>query len=283
MHWFQSVDSADKNFSSAARSPPKGAKVMKDGAVYTVSCGAARCGYPQARMGGNPSVYITLLTLSDHLSNLAALLEAWPRTGRILNRLWPLEQGAGKGYETHISAQQDQARTHARIPCPHGDESRAPRLEAPSRQRPRTVDAVTRRTSAATTSNNPGLISSQGNRFTKNNRLLDAASYGRVFDGATRSRDEFFTVLCRRNKQSIARLGLAISKKHCRKATVRNRIKRIIRESFRQQQALLTDLDVVVINRPAATLATGRQISDSLDRHWQRCSKAKTREPRKDG
>ena len=257
--------------------------MMKDGAVYTVSCGAARCGYPQARMGGNPSVYITLLTLSGHLSNLAALLEAWPRTGRILNRLWPLEQGAGKGYETHISAQQDQARTHARIPCPHGDESRASRLEAPSRQRPRTVDAVTRRTSAATTSNNPGLISSQGNRFTKNNRLLDAAAFGRVFDKATRSRDKLFTVLCRRNKQSNARLGLAISKKHCRHATGRNRIKRIIRETFRQQQELLSGLDVVVINQPAATRATSQQICDSLETHWQRCSKARPRAPGTDG
>ena len=234
-------------------------------------------------MGGNPSVYISLLTLSDHLRTLAALLEARPRKGRILNRLWPLEQGAGKGYETHISAQQDQARTHARIPCSHGDESRAPHLEAPSRQRPHTVDTVTRRTSTTTTSNNARLINSQGNRFTKDNRLLDAASFGRVFDEATRSRDEFFTVLCRRNKQSIARLGLAISKKHCRKATARNRVKRIIRESFRQQQAQLAGLDVVVINRPAATMATGRQINDSLDRHWQRCSKAKIREPRKDG
>jgi len=257
--------------------------MMKDGAVYTVSCGAARCGYPQARMGGNPSVYTGLLTLSDHLRTLAALLKARPRAGRFLNRQWPLDKGAGKGYETHISAQQDQARTHPRFPCPHGDESRAPRLEAPSRQGPRTVDAVTRRTSDATASNNPGLISSEGRRFTKNNRLLDAADFGRVFDRATRSRDELFTVLCRRNKQSIARLGLAISKKHCRKATARNRIKRIIRESFRQQQALLAGLDVVVINRPGATAATSHQISDSLDRHWQRCSKARTQRPRKDG
>ena len=127
------------------------------------------------------------------------------------------------------------------------------------------------------------MISSQGNRFTKNNRLLNAAAFGRVFDGATRSRDEFFTVLCRRNKHSTARLGLAISKKHCRKATGRNRIKRIIRESFRHQQVLLAGLDVVVINRPAATTATDRQISDSLDQHWQRCSKAKSRGPRTDG
>jgi ribonuclease P protein component len=127
------------------------------------------------------------------------------------------------------------------------------------------------------------LISSQGNRFTRNHRLLDAAAFGRVFDRATRSRDELFTVLCRRNKQSIARLGLAISKKHCRKATGRNRIKRIIRESFRQQQALLAGLDVVVMNRPVATVATGREISDSLDKHWQRCSKAMDRDLRKDG
>ena len=256
---------------------------MKDGAVYTVSCGAARCGYPQAGIGGNSSVYTSLLTLSDHLSNLAALLKARPRPGRFLNRLWLLVKGAGKGYETHISAQQDQARTYPRVPCSYGDESRASRLEAPSRQGPHTVDAVTRRTSDATTSNNTGVISSQGNRFTKNHRLLDAAAFGRVFDRATRSRDELFTVLCTRNKQSIARLGLAISKKHCRMATARNRIKRIIRESFRQQQTFLAGLDVVVINRPGAAAATSRQISDSLDKHWQRCSRAKTQGPKTDG
>jgi ribonuclease P protein component len=191
--------------------------------------------------------------------------------------------GAGKGYETHISAQQDQARTYAWIPCPHGDESRASRHKAPPRKRPRTADAVTRQASATTTSKNSGLTSSQGNRFTKDNRLLEAAAFGRVFDRATRSRDALFTVLCRRNKQSEARLGLAISKKHCRKATARNRIKRIIRESFRQQQALLAGLDVVVINQPGATRATSREISDSLDKHWQRCSKAKASDLRKDG
>jgi ribonuclease P protein component len=127
------------------------------------------------------------------------------------------------------------------------------------------------------------LTSSPSNRFTKNNRLLDAAAFGRVFDRATRSRDQLFTVLCRRNQTSIARLGLAISKKHCRLATERNRIKRIIRESFRQQQVLLSGLDVVVMNRPGASAASRQDIADSLDQHWQRCSKAKTQGPRTDG
>ena len=43
--------------------------------------------------------------------------------------------------ETYVSAEQNQACTHTRFPCPYGDESRAPRVEAPSRQRPRQTHA----------------------------------------------------------------------------------------------------------------------------------------------
>jgi ribonuclease P protein component len=93
-----------------------------------------------------------------------------------------------------------------------------------------------------------------------------------VFKKATRSRDKFFTVLCRDNKDEPPRLGLAISKKHCRKATARNRIKRAIRESFRQHQHELTGLDIVVINQPPASLANTTAMKESLERHWQKCS-----------
>ena len=103
-----------------------------------------------------------------------------------------------------------------------------------------------------------------------------------MFKKASRSRDKLFTVLARGNDESIARLGLAISKKHCRRATARNRIKRIIRESFREQQEQLCGIDVVVINQPAATKASNDEIRGSLDKHWQRCSKAK-QEPKTNG
>ncbi len=112
-------------------------------------------------------------------------------------------------------------------------------------------------------------------RLQKENRLLDAAAFSRVFKKATRSRDKWFTVLCRSNDKNIARLGLAISKKHCRKAHCRNRIKRIVRESFRQHQAILAGLDVVVINQPAAAGAGNRQLFDSMAGHWQQCEKQK--------
>jgi ribonuclease P protein component len=111
-------------------------------------------------------------------------------------------------------------------------------------------------------------------RFGRNNRLLNAAAFDHVFKKANRSRDKWFTVLSRENNGGGARLGLAISKNRCRKATARNRIKRIVRESFRHHQAELGSLDVVVINQAAAATATSRQLFDSLAGHWGRCGPA---------
>ena len=96
-----------------------------------------------------------------------------------------------------------------------------------------------------------------------------------MFEKASRSRDKLFTVLCRENNGGIARLGLAISKKHCKKASSRNRIKRIIRESFRKNSEPLSGIDIVVINQPAAATADNGTMSKSLQQHWQRCAKAK--------
>ncbi len=126
-----------------------------------------------------------------------------------------------------------------------------------------------------TTNPTTGLTSRDKLRFQKENRLLDAAAFTRVFEKAARSRDKYFTVLTRNNQDEVARLGLAISKKHCRKATARNRIKRVIRESFRQHQVPLAGLDIVVINQPAATMADRGAMNDSLEHHWQRCREAK--------
>ena len=102
--------------------------------------------------------------------------------------------------------------------------------------------------------------------------MPDTASFDRVFEKAARSRDKWFTVLCRRNDIAVARIGLAISKKQCKKASGRNRLKRIIRESFRHRQAGLAGLDIVVMNKAAATDASNNTLVESLETHWQNCS-----------
>jgi len=130
---------------------------------------------------------------------------------------------------------------------------------------------------ALTPAKTPSLLAGNSlHRLQKEKRLLDAAAYGRVFKKATRSRDKWFTVLCRENEKGIARLGLAISKKNCRQATGRNRIKRVVRESFRQHQAGLAGLDVVVLNQPATGAADNRTLFISMAGHWQQCQQAKS-------
>ncbi len=108
-------------------------------------------------------------------------------------------------------------------------------------------------------------------RFSRDNRLLDAAAFSRVFERASRSRDNWFTVLSRSNDLGLARLGLAISKKNCKTAVGRNNIKRIVRESFRRHQEKLAGLDVVVMNKPMAAGAARRDLVESLEKHWQAC------------
>jgi ribonuclease P protein component len=81
-----------------------------------------------------------------------------------------------------------------------------------------------------------------------------------------------FTVLTTENKSCDARLGLAIAKKHCKLAVSRNRLKRIVRESFRKHREQLSGLDIVVMNRPGTHKAGNQALHDSLARHWQNCS-----------
>ena len=85
-----------------------------------------------------------------------------------------------------------------------------------------------------------------------------------------------FTVLYKNSGEQDARLGLAISKKHCKLAVGRNRLKRLVRESFRQHHSELAGLDIVVLNRPAAMRASNKALFDSLQGHWQRCHSAQT-------
>jgi len=87
--------------------------MMEDRAVYTVSPGPARCGYPQGRWDGNPNVFANLLTLPGHLSTLAALLRIRPRKGRFLTEFLPRTGVPGKAMKrTFQPSKIKRARTH---------------------------------------------------------------------------------------------------------------------------------------------------------------------------
>lgn len=59
-----------------------------------------------------------------------------------------------------------------------------------------------------------------------------------------------------------ARLGILISRRHARRASDRNRIKRCIREAFRQEYPQLAPIDVLV--RPPYGLKPGAETGRRL-------------------
>lgn len=66
-----------------------------------------------------------------------------------------------------------------------------------------------------------------------------------------------------------SRLGLIIAKKHVRHATQRNRIKRIVREYFRQHPAHESG-DFIVLARPGLGDLSNSAIRATLDKLWRK-------------
>ena len=110
-------------------------------------------------------------------------------------------------------------------------------------------------------------------RLQKRARLLKADEFNRVFDKATRSSDQYFTVLARLNENGYPRLGLAISKKKAKLAVTRNRLKRLIRESFRLNQHELCSADFIVLAGHKSANANNDRLLKSLEQHWQKLNK----------
>lgn len=104
-------------------------------------------------------------------------------------------------------------------------------------------------------------------------RLLTPGAFKRVFAGAERVADRYFTVLASSNGGDHARLGLAIGRRVSPRAVDRNRIKRIARESFRHHQHQLPPVDIVLMARPSARHGSRETLYASLAGLWQRVMK----------
>ncbi|MCW9046446.1 MAG: ribonuclease P protein component [Gammaproteobacteria bacterium] len=119
--------------------------------------------------------------------------------------------------------------------------------------------------------------------FSTQFRLLKPDEYSRVFKNPVRSSDRYLTILAVMRENSVSqdsglvlnpRLGLAISKKNAKRAVDRNRIKRLIRESFRQNLQMLPSVDLVIMAKPVTKHAENQQIFQSLLQHWNKLAKS---------
>jgi len=86
-------------------------------------------------------------------------------------------------------------------------------------------------------------------RFPRQARLGRPAEFKRVFAEPVKAISGGLVALATPNELGYARLGLAISRRKLRRACERNRLKRVIRESFRHCRSQLGGIDIVVLPR----------------------------------
>jgi ribonuclease P protein component len=101
-------------------------------------------------------------------------------------------------------------------------------------------------------------------------RLRHAADFTALRKPTGRLGSACFRIRYRDNKVGFARLGQAISRRVSKRAVDRNRIRRIVRESFRHARAGLPPVDVLIIANNQAVNVSRSELRAELDRLWQR-------------
>ncbi|SIQ92175.1 ribonuclease P protein component [Marinobacterium stanieri] len=111
-------------------------------------------------------------------------------------------------------------------------------------------------------------------RYPRRLRLLTGGDFKRVFDRAdVKVPDQRLLILARPNNLGHPRIGFVISKKNVRRAVQRNRVRRIIRESFRLHQHQLPALDMIILARKGLDELDNADVHAMIRRCWTRAGK----------
>lgn len=106
-------------------------------------------------------------------------------------------------------------------------------------------------------------------------RLRAPADFAALRGEGKRIATRHFRTQYRLTEAAGARLGMAVSRRVSKRAVVRNRIRRIVRESFRLCRAGLPSCDVLLIAQSSASGTSGGELRADLDAIWQRLAALK--------
>lgn len=107
-------------------------------------------------------------------------------------------------------------------------------------------------------------------RFPVEARVRSGREYREAFADSRRVATRHFSLHLRSRDGGFCRLGMAVSRKVSPDAVVRNRIKRQIRESFRQRRHGLPAGDCIVVARVGAGALGKAALRAELETLWQR-------------
>ena len=103
-------------------------------------------------------------------------------------------------------------------------------------------------------------------------RIRRKADFETIYSRGRRFGNGFFGVTAFWNDKGWPRLGLAVAVRAAGSGVERNRIRRIIRESFRVHQHELPGIDLIVSARDRARGAAGQELHASLTALWKKVS-----------
>ena len=117
--------------------------------------------------------------------------------------------------------------------------------------------------------------------FCRNKRLLIPRQFKAVFDSPSgKIPGKNVLLLARENGLDHPRIGMVIGKKSVKLSVERNRLKRLIRESFRLNQDLLGGWDIVVVARKGMSDSDNVETTRQFGKFWKRLQRTqKTEQP----
>ncbi len=105
--------------------------------------------------------------------------------------------------------------------------------------------------------------------FGRPQRILKASDFETIYARRRRVVDSCFAVNFTANELGLARLGLSVGAKAVGNSVARNRVKRVVRDSFRRAAGDLAGIDLVVGARNGARTAHNARLRESLDGLWK--------------
>ena len=110
--------------------------------------------------------------------------------------------------------------------------------------------------------------------FSREKRLLTARHFKAVFDSPSgKVPGKNLLLLARENGLEHPRLGLVIGKKSVKLSVQRNRLKRLMRDSFRLHQQLLAGWDIVIVARKGLGDVENPELHQHFGKLWKRLAR----------
>nr|WP_194956213.1 ribonuclease P protein component [Shewanella sp. BF02_Schw] len=103
--------------------------------------------------------------------------------------------------------------------------------------------------------------------------MLTPAQFKSVFSNPIKASSAEITLLAIPNSEQHPRLGLTVAKRFVKRANQRNRIKRVIRDSFRLHQQDIPDIDIVVLVRNGVMEMENAELHKLIEKLWRKLSR----------